>query len=322
MDPKRPGIIPLIYIGLDEEFPARDNEICERWIGPAGEHVYHVHESDDDKWFGYAGGDFLRRKRADCGRAYVGLTASHPYWVVTGIRSAVAHLTPARIFLSTMCSGLPENLTKGITPETETTSIEAAELRWIRERSASPRIKMPLRLDFADRFLAKVALGLGHAIVGPAFSGSSYADQLRELLWRRSPSDGDDLKIFGTSFWQSHQFGDLSKMVSFNGAWTILVTCHPEGLSMMICTPSGRIMTMMILDDIRLMAGSMMKQYQLGEVYLALPQKQMFIGPISLPAYLAHKNGSCASQKLSELESMKIDGTTLPPRNWAESTND
>jgi hypothetical protein len=186
----RPAILPLTYLGIEEDFPVQLGEVCERWIGPSGDQIYHVHKTDEDKWYGYAGGDFIRRKQGDAGRAYIGLTASHEYWALTGLLSFIAYFPRARFFTVTICAGLPDQLTNCFTPEAEATPIEAAELAWIRNRPSGLRgLRASLRLDFSDRFLAKLALGLGHSIIGGRFADSAYAQELRKLLWRRDMSE-------------------------------------------------------------------------------------------------------------------------------------
>jgi hypothetical protein len=324
LDPARPGILPLIYRGIDQEFPAQEGELCERWIGPAGEHIYHVHQADHDKWFGYAGGDFVRRKRRDVGRAYIDLTASHPYWLITGLQSFIAYLEPARLFLVTICEGLPDQLTRGLVPELQATPIEAAELDWIRNRPTGSKrpFRMPLRIDFSDRFLAKLALGLGHNIIGSAFHVSPYADELRKLLWRRDPSEGDEIQVLGTGYWQANQFAAVSKMIGLTGAWTILLQAFREGLSASVCTPSGRLMTMVITNDTSLLPRSTLERYHMGELYFAVSQRRMFIGPVELPKYLAHRAGSGVLPAIAELEALKVHESTLPPRHWEPAPQD
>jgi hypothetical protein len=150
--------------------------VCGRWIGPAGEQIYYVHQADDDKWFGYAGGDFIHRNTDDAGRAHIGLTVSHDYWAITGLQSFIAYLEGDRLFTATLCEGLPDYLTQRLTPETQATPVEAAELAWIRNRPSggSRDLRTSLRLDFSDRFLVKLALGLGHNVIGGVFSGSAF----------------------------------------------------------------------------------------------------------------------------------------------------
>jgi HNH endonuclease len=323
LDPARPSILPLIYLGIDEEFPAPQGELCERWIGPAGEQIYHVHQADDDKWFGYAGGDFFRRKREDVGRAYIGLTASHPYWLVTGIGSFIAYLEPARLFLVTVCEGLPYQLVGRFTPESMATSTEAAELDWIRNRPTGGNrpFRMPLDLRFADRFLAKLALGLGYNIIGSGYSATAYADQLRKLLWIRDPSDVSEIEVLGTDYWQADQFDSVSKTIGLTGAWTILLRALREGLLVSVCTPGGRTVNMGICNDASLLSRPTIERCYMGELYFAVPQRKAFIGPVSLAQYLSYRSGTSVLPAIAELEALRVDESMLPPLQWDSGTD-
>jgi hypothetical protein len=318
LEPAVPGILPLIYFGIDEGFPVQPGEVCERWIGPAGEQIYYVHQADDNKWFGYAGGDFIRRNQGDAGRAYIGLTASHDYWALTGLQSFIADLEPARLFTVTICESLPDYLMQRLTPEAQATPIEAAELAWIRNRPSgrSGGLRASLRVDFSDRFLAKLALGLGYNIIGRAFRDSSYAEELRKLLWRRDPSQDEGIEVFGTSYWQASQFSAVSHMIGLTGAWTIMLQALREGLSVSVCTPLGRLMTIAISKDPSLLPLSAIDQYYLGALYFAVPQRRTFLGPVALPAYLAHRNGSHVVPAIAKLEALRVEPSMLAPRQW------
>lgn len=315
VDLRRPGILPLIYLGIDQGFPSQPGEVCERWRGPAGEHFYHVHAADNDNWFGYAGGDLLRRKRKDVSRAYLGLTTTHPYWLSTAIQSFIAYFGPARLFLTTIWDGMPVQLEKWIMREVLATPIEAAEIEWIRNQPARLQARMPLRIDFADRFMAKLALGLGHTIIGSEYHTSRYADELRKILWSRSPSERDDSKVLGSGYWQAREFADLSEIIGLPGAWTISITAVDDGLVASVCTPLGRLMNVVISDDISPLSHSIREMYHMGVLYFAVPQLKTFIGPVELPKYLAHRTGSRVLPELAALEAMRVDESTMPPRN-------
>ena len=62
-----------------------------------------------------------------------------------------------------------------------------------------PPVGFSISFTYGTRFLAKVALGLGHIFLRPAFATSGAADLLRSLIWQRSsdvraeiPGEGSD----------------------------------------------------------------------------------------------------------------------------------
>lgn len=93
LDPSRPGPAPLVYFGFDTEFPTDSGQVCERWLGLAGEHIYHVHQADDPRWEVFAGGDMIRRGRIDPGRVYVFLTSPTEYWALTALHSVLQEIS-------------------------------------------------------------------------------------------------------------------------------------------------------------------------------------------------------------------------------------
>jgi hypothetical protein len=320
LDPLTPGIAPLIYQGVDQEFPTQPGDTCERWLGPAGEHVYHVHLTDDDRWHGYAGGDFIRRKR-DVGRAYIALTASHPYWIVTAIASFISQLSPSRLFCVTPGEGLPPELTKALIPISAATPVEASEIEWTRARPDGRHVmQLPLRIDFSDRFLAKLALGVGANLFGNTYCQSSYAEELRSLLWHSDSDAEHELRVRGTGFWHAERLAAISTMVGLTGAWTIFLLALREGYSLYLCTPSGRGMTIVISDEMTRWTHCSFRQYHEGVLYCVIPERRLFVGPVSLPRYIAHQNGTRVDPAIAQLEAFRVDRALLPPRHWAQST--
>jgi len=130
LNPVKPGPTLLIYMGKDQEFPTGKEEVSERWIGPTGDHVYHVHlTDDDDKWYGFAGGDVIRRK-IDGGRAYLILTSKNSYWALTAIKSFISHFRGLtdRLFCLTRVDGMPEDLASSFIKESDARDVENKEI--------------------------------------------------------------------------------------------------------------------------------------------------------------------------------------------------
>jgi hypothetical protein len=127
--------------------------------------------------------------------------------------------------------------------------------------------------------------------------------------------------VRGSGYWQAHEFSNLSATISLAGAWTFLLQAHKEALFLSLCTPGGRLMTVVITNESSLLSRSVIETYYFGVLYFAVPQRRMFIGPVQLPRYLAHRSGSSVSPVIAELETMKVDASLLPPRQCDEETN-
>ena len=60
-DPK--SWMPFGYVGVNQSFPFGEGEVCELWMGPFGELLYHIHDADDPRYDTYAGGNPIARKK-------------------------------------------------------------------------------------------------------------------------------------------------------------------------------------------------------------------------------------------------------------------
>ena len=312
-DPNSPGIAPLHYMGIDQKFPCEPKQVCERWVGQAGEHIYHIHPEDDDKWYGYAGGDILQRK-ADNGRAYLILTSQNAYWSLTALRSFIAHFKNSRLFCLTQVAGMPENLASSFVNNANATPIETRETNWIKARpdDETHHMRLSLRLDFSDRFLAKLSLGLGANIFSSDYLLSPYAEELRKLLWQRKPNANYTPSVRGTNLWQERNLEPLARFTGWPGAWTILLYGAQEGFLLYLSTPGERGMSMVISDDNSLWTAAEFNAYREGIMYFVIPERGVFIGPVPLPHYLAHRLGNFVDPQLASLEALRIDPTKLP----------
>lgn len=313
LDPEKPGIVPFTYIGLDKEFPDEPDHICERWIGQAGEHVYHIHLTDEDKWYGYAGGDVIRRKK-DTGRAYLILTSQNTYWALTALLSFASKFKGCRLFCLTIVEGLPEPLAAQYIQIADANPTETREITWIKARpeGAQQKMQFSLRINFSHRFLAKLALGLGANLFGDSYCSSPYAGELRKLLWPTKSSEEDSPQVFGTDYWQDKNLSSMSQYMSWPGTWTILLQGIADGFAICIFTPGGRCMSMAISDDSSLWAASKFKPYHDGVVYFAIPQRGLFTGPLPVIECISHRLGNHVNPKLAMIEGLRGDPCRLP----------
>lgn len=315
LDKDRPGPAPFWYMGIDTEFPVREDDLCERWLGLAGEQVYHVHKKDDERWSPYAGGDVIKRK-VDPGRVYIFLTSPTEYWSLISLSSLVQQFPKATRRCLTRVDGLP-TISVAMPSDQPGSDEERREAEWIanRPKGTHPH-KLDLRIDFSDRFLAKLGLGLGHTILGPKVSASPYADELRKMLWSRSPEQRHDIAIRGSGFWKSPAMADVANALRSPGAWSIALTSvGAEGFGMVLTTPAGRFMSLLISDDPSLWDAKSDQTLLNGAAFVFVPQRQRVVGPIPMMELIGHRFGMQPHPDLTQLESTRSDLDQLPPKN-------
>jgi HNH endonuclease len=315
LDPLIPGPAPFWYMGIDTEFPAEEGYVCERWLGLAGEHVYHVHQKDQDRWTPYAGGDVIRRN-VDPGRVYIFLTSPTEYWSLTALLSLIQQFPKATRRCMTRVDGLPR-MPIAMPADPPSSEAEAREATWIDGRTEGvwhPH-KVAIQVDFSDRFLAKVSLGLGHTIFGDKVSSSPYADELRKMLWSKNSSQREDIALRGSGFWTGPALAEVPDILKWAGAWSIFLTSVGQGFGMALTTPGGHFMSMMISDDPSLWPSNADRMLLNGAVFIFVPQRARVIGPIPISEFIAHRSGSRRRSDLTELENMRSTLAPLPPKN-------
>lgn len=315
IDPTRPGPLPLVYLGIDLEFACEADEVCERWVGPCGEHVYHVHGRDEPKWNAHAGGDIIRRKR-DPGRVYIYLTTGEPYWAMTALASVAERFPRATRRCLTVFDGpsLAPHILR--LDEGEISEIEAREIAFIRSRPlGSQKIRASVQINATERFLAKLALGFGHAFLGPAASASPYADDLRARLWpRRSHLTSDGDRIRGAAGLRGLDDPALGRFLGTEGAWTLTFKAMPEGFLLSVADPSLKLMHIGLSDDPSLWSPDVVERFGEGESYVIVPHRQWAVGPIAFPDFIAHQLGGLRVPQLAELEALREIAEQRPPK--------
>lgn len=313
LDPQKPGIAPLMFMGLDLRFPTQEGEVAELWMGPGGESVHHIHKKDDEKWYGIAGGDIIRRRKVDAGRAYLMLRSESPYWLAVSVKSFVANMAPARLFTATLMPNVTGPVMENLTPESDATPTEAAELAWIRsEESGTPHmVSFSHRLDFSRRFLSKVALGLGANLFGPKYLGTPYVNELRRALWS-TKEDDDAADLRGTDFMNESALTG-SRLNGIRGTWGLIFTATPKAFGLVIVTPAGRSMAIQIADEPSLWSNPAFAPYHEGLFHFIVPERGHFSDAVSMLDFVSHKIGRRTNPVMAEIEGFQSDPTTLPP---------
>ena len=303
------SILPLIYMGvLEFGSLADDDDVCEIWIGACGERIYHFHLRDEPRYDTFAGGDPIQRKK-DPGRAYLKLTSKNEPWVGLALRSFAKSFAKARRHaVNFEIQG--QGPIRFIEEPDELAQKDLQIIQSLGDGVHKQRIVLDLR--FEQRFLAKLALGVGFNVLGPLFLGSTYASRLREALWERDPVARGKIPLRGSGFPYNVPKNVDEEILAWSGAYTILLKIFGSYFVLTLYTPSQKGMHIVISDDPTLWPDAMVKSYRDGQTYLCLPQIPKFIGPIWFPEYLGHRLGASRLEALAELELRRIDTGALP----------
>ncbi len=313
LDKDKPSAMPLFYHGVSEDFPCAPEETCERWIGPSGDHIYHIHTKDDDRWDTFAGGDVIKRNR-DPGRAYMALTSEHPYWFATSALSFLARFEGARHRLLSQVEGLDFG-PKLLNPFQEPISdVERDEVNFILNMPNWQSAKVPMQIDFAERFLCKLAIGLAYKALGHGVMETPYVTELRRGLWTTGFQERQTLRVRGKNFWSQTDDQHALDMLHWSGAWVISLNAFPDGFAITVITPGGRHLGILATEGHKGWAPEAGPIYSPGQVYLVVPQRQTVVGPLPMTVYSSFKAGLDRNQHLEQLRAMETQISDLPPK--------
>jgi hypothetical protein len=292
---------PYTYMGPSNFMSLSADEVLEIWVGFSGEHVYHIHRRDDPRYDTYVGGDPIKRN-SDPGRAYLFLTSTEQRRYSLAIRSferqfkasqryagnfEIGNQTAERMFVHA-----PDD---SVRPELEALTVKVkADTGW--------QLQLPLPPPgFEQRFLAKIARSLGFKLFGDSYLTTSRAKILKEALWEKDYERRS--QMLGYSAFFSDQIAHIAKYVGNRGAYSVIIQVMRNSLVLCLTMPSGTVLPIVISDAPELWSGKDdIKPYLTGVVYVIAPQVDFFLGPISLPEFLAYKLGTFAIPQLTALE--------------------
>lgn len=327
LNPAKPKIVPFVFLSHQENVVLKEGEVCERWSGPAGEHAYWFHQEDDDRWLGYAGGDFFRRRSIDPGKAYLALTAQEPYWSIMAMASFVIQFKHAKRFMLSRVGGLEEHypeLAKVLPPLASKDDHEHEEfLKWHDERHASRKYTinggLQLRWDFDHRFTAKLGFELGYKFLGPKYLDTNYAKSLRRVARERDLQTRLTHGMLGSAFIE-HEDTSEAKLLCWELGWVLIIATNENGLGVFLHFPTGQSVTVQITDEPALFREELEK-FKAGQVIVVVPDEGLVAGPMSLREYLSHRQGGRKNPQMQAIEQASTDISQLPPKSLTDGTH-
>jgi len=310
LDPAAPqkAVAPLIYMGVVEHEELKTEEVGEVWLGSAGDTILHVRPKHEAAWSTYAGGK-PSKKRSESGHAYLAFASPSQFWAHVTLWSFQRHFKFATRTLAN--SNMPE-MPSPLTPIDPNDTEQARHLRILRSLAGGIHVQMTIAVDFASRFLAKLALGIGRELLGEAFLQMPYARHLSAALWERDFEKRQAIPVRGSGFLGA--FGDVLKTLplAWPGAWVLIVMTTGGLPCLTVITPSGKAMTVLVSDAPDAHSAAAFPED--GLVYLAIPAAGRASGPIALPEYLAFMTGVAPNDKLQQLRGLRRDPAHLPPK--------
>ncbi|HFK4651086.1 TPA: HNH endonuclease [Serratia marcescens] len=208
--------IPLVCIGQSKfaGLVLDEGQIAEHWVGPSGETIIWL-RTDDKRLHGYSGGNPIDKKKKPS-TAYLFLTSQDPTRWEIGIASFLEmfRTTKVRKILCARVVESGERLLPGfdawsIDDESNISVVMAAL------KSGSVRGQIDVHVHFDQRFLAKLAMGVGCSLFGELYLDTDMAKEARKTCW---PKDGESGQTRGSTTLRAPENPLFSKFIGYRGA--------------------------------------------------------------------------------------------------------
>lgn len=300
LDTSRPSAMPLVYAGRSSRGAVQPDEVCEHWLGPRGETIYHFRRRSDPYFDAIAGGNPVQLRK-NPGRVYMSLSDPNLFWVTTALLSLRRQFGAMKLFTLTRIDD--SRLTRLFNMDDERSAAERAFIASDRV-DGSLSLQMTLNADWGRRYLCKLALGFGFQMFGYEFLELASTAQLRSAVAENDFAARDGLELHGSDFFESAQ-SPGARILRLEGAFVLAFTRHRSIAGLSVITPTGRLGSVRLTEDAHRLPSAMFDQYGEGFVIVLVPSLKRHWGPYALVDYIGHRCGSSVIPELAGLEGLR-----------------
>ena len=295
LNPGPKAFLPLTFGGkLDGvQYGPR---ICEFWLGPTGDSIYHFHEEyplDAEAPVHIGMPVHIPRKKLDPGFVFVFVRSNNPIWWPIIFNSVRKQFEDAKLFLG---NG-PAPSTKGFlsVPSEYVPLQESLKGLYGTKHKLTGKISP----EYSKRFLGKLALGIGGLFLDHSFRGSQSASLLRTCLWAANITELRSVLIRGSGF-----LGGIDKRVRDSLKWpgghTLALFPSRDFLILYAAFFERQAATILISNE----PSHWKTLGNEGVAYVISPALRRFAGPVRGSGLVAHKLGFF-DPELEALESLE-----------------
>lgn len=273
-------ILPLNYFGEMEELKF-GTKICEVWMGPIGDMIYHFHEPypealDTPPMIGVPSTSF-KKKDIDAGYVFMFLRSNNPAWHPTIFNSFLSQFTDSDKYFGngpTPRGGAFKDIPSGLTDLHE-------KLKSMQGKEHKVTVK--LGINYAYRFLSKIALGFGHMLLDPSFLNSESADLLRLGLWAKTEEEKKKAEVRGSGSWGKN-LETVKAIIKWPAGIAFAIMEVANNLILLANFFEEMPFVIVISNEPKLWKGKIGH----GIVYVVSPQLNKAVGSVDLPQFLRH----------------------------------
>jgi len=296
-------ILPLTFLGRLNDH-SYQSKICELWLGPTGDTIFHFHDpypEEPDSSVIVGTPPHLQPHEFDSGFVFLFIRSNNPAWHPSIVLSLANQFKHSQLFLG---NGQPPP--GG--PFSEIPSYLSELHAHLTTISRLPHnASFSITTHYADRFMAKVALGLGGLLLRNDFCASESANLLRRFLWTKDWQLRETIPIMGISFLG----GEIQQMptLSWPGGHTVLLKPSGNQLILFLRFFDQQQAIIAVSNNSQHWNGLIPDD---GIVYVISPGLSTYVGPKTLPSFCAHQQGFHIDSDLRALTNSEIS-YPLPP---------
>jgi hypothetical protein len=309
VDLKSNPILPLKYMGTLSQLK-HEKKICEYWMGPTGDGIYHFHEPyPEEKNIGIDGRPRNRKVEFDRGFVFLMIRSNNPEWHPSIIYSVIENFKGATFYLA-----------NGSPPEIQEFHVIPNELDPLHRHVLDLNGKkhscdISISIGFEERFIAKIALGIGSKYLDDSFITSHEADLLRNFMHEKDRLKRKELGVRFTGVipkMLEQDYNFMEDLTTWYGGHTILLLPTGDMLSLWANFYEVHSLGIAITSNRDHWKGKIDRS---GLLFVLVPGLKKVVGPISLINLFAHKNKEdyYENTQLTELEGLIRENSVLPP---------
>ena len=159
------------------------------------------------------------------------------------------------------------------------------------------RIKASMNINSDYRFIAKLALGISHALFKNAVDKPNYLKELHKALWHRNEEAIPKMRGMSSKFQQNT---DLEKYLGIPNATTLSIISYPEGVVLHLNINQNRSWSVLCCES-SVLTESQLIEYADGRSYVIFKVIQECI-QLSIPDLIAHNLGKSLHKQLKEIQ--------------------
>ena len=300
-------ILPLSYMGVINKLDY-EGKICELWLGPTGDIIYHFHEPypaepDTPPMVGVP--TYAKNMVIDSGFAFLFVRSNNPVWHPTIVLSFREQFRKSALYLG-----------NGPTPPGGVFSDIPHSLNALHEHLISLNgkqhdVEAVIGVSYGDRFLAKIALGIGSILLKSEYETSNSANMLRRAMWTKEDVIRATIPIHGANFFQASE-SHLSDILTWPGGH-LLHICR-SGCKLVLYASFYEVQNAVI--EISNEPNHWEGNIGDGLIYVIAPGLRKYVGPKEMGHFVAHKTVyGYVDNELKLLEDEMGLHTVLPPFN-------